>query len=396
METQTLQNTQKEIQPKFLIMTSTTTEFKKLSPFLIHKAIQGIAGSVANVKKLKSGDLFIETSTADQSKNLLNCKCMANVPVSVSPHSSLNSSKGVISETDLIGVDEAEILSELSNQGVTAVYRISMRRDGQIINTKHLILTFNTPQRPSEIKAGYLNCKVKTYFPPPIRCFKCQHYGHSKATCRGNTHCAKCSGDHNEENCTSTTIMCMHCKGDHTTFSKNCPKWKEEKTIIEIKVKNNISYGEAKQTYLHQKPQIFHGKIIPSAQKPVMIDASTQTFIPGTSRPTSTSDKSQGATRKTLHDQGRRKPKPIETIRSKKIKKIESVKGKIRSKLKASDFLKHRPNSKDNDFSTYEEYSSAMEDEPIITIPTQNAFKSLENNSIDVPTTSSEHKKKSK
>ncbi|GFS63567.1 uncharacterized protein TNCV_1204381 [Trichonephila clavipes] len=40
------------------------------SPFAIHKAIQGISGEPKSVKKLRSGDLLIETSSALQTKSL--------------------------------------------------------------------------------------------------------------------------------------------------------------------------------------------------------------------------------------------------------------------------------------------------------------------------------------
>ncbi|GFV94187.1 uncharacterized protein TNCV_4463141 [Trichonephila clavipes] len=42
------------------------------SPFAIHKAIQGISGEPKSVKKLRSGDLLIETSSALQTKSLAN------------------------------------------------------------------------------------------------------------------------------------------------------------------------------------------------------------------------------------------------------------------------------------------------------------------------------------
>ncbi|GFT90225.1 uncharacterized protein TNCV_701501 [Trichonephila clavipes] len=92
------------------------------SPFAIHKAIQGISGEPKSVKKLRSGDLLIETSSALQTKSLLLTKTFLDCPLIVNLHRSLNSCRGVISETDLLCASEAEILDGLSDQGVTEIH----------------------------------------------------------------------------------------------------------------------------------------------------------------------------------------------------------------------------------------------------------------------------------
>ncbi|GFW57279.1 uncharacterized protein TNCV_541931 [Trichonephila clavipes] len=88
------------------------------SPFVVHKAIIGIGGEPKSIKKLRPGDLLIETS-ALQSKWFLLAKTFLDFPLTVTPHKSLNSCRGVISEPDLLSSSETEILEELSDQGVT-------------------------------------------------------------------------------------------------------------------------------------------------------------------------------------------------------------------------------------------------------------------------------------
>ncbi|GFT64130.1 uncharacterized protein TNCV_5139921 [Trichonephila clavipes] len=56
---------------RFLILSLPNNEILQKSPFAIHKAIQGISGEPKSVKKLRSGDLLIETSSALQTKSLL-------------------------------------------------------------------------------------------------------------------------------------------------------------------------------------------------------------------------------------------------------------------------------------------------------------------------------------
>ncbi|GFT98692.1 uncharacterized protein TNCV_2671311 [Trichonephila clavipes] len=82
------------------------------------KAIQGIGGDPKSVKKLRSGDLLIETLSALQTKSFLLAKTFLDCPLTVSPHKSLNSSRGVISEPDLIFTPETEILEEFFRTGV--------------------------------------------------------------------------------------------------------------------------------------------------------------------------------------------------------------------------------------------------------------------------------------
>ncbi|GBO37125.1 hypothetical protein AVEN_95106-1 [Araneus ventricosus] len=113
--------------------------------------------------------------------------------VTVSPHATLNSSNGVITCGELLNVPTEEILKELQGQGVSHVRRISIRRDGQLLNTKHLILTFDSAKLPENIKAGYMRLSVRTYIPNPLRYFKCQRFGHSKTSCRGTLTCARCA-----------------------------------------------------------------------------------------------------------------------------------------------------------------------------------------------------------
>ncbi|GFV95804.1 transposable element Tcb2 transposase [Trichonephila clavipes] len=88
------------------------------SPFAIQKAIQGISGEPKSVKKLRSGDLLVETSSALQTKSFLLTKTFLDSPLTVNPHiyRSLNSCCGVISETDVLCASETVILEGLSDQ----------------------------------------------------------------------------------------------------------------------------------------------------------------------------------------------------------------------------------------------------------------------------------------
>ncbi|GFW08268.1 uncharacterized protein TNCV_1655831 [Trichonephila clavipes] len=192
-------------------------------------------GEPKSVKRLRSGDLLVETNSALQTKSFLLAKSFLNSPVTISPHKTFNSCRGIISETDLLGTPDGEILEGFSSQGVIQVRRITIKKDSTRIPTKHLILTFSSPILLTNIKAGYLNCRIRPYIPNPLRCFKCQRFGHSQTSCRGQLTCSRCvSVGHASTDC-SPEPKCVNCLQPHPSDSKICPKWKIEKQIQEIK-----------------------------------------------------------------------------------------------------------------------------------------------------------------
>ncbi|GBN76471.1 hypothetical protein AVEN_105046-1 [Araneus ventricosus] len=227
--------------------------FHGVSPFLVVKAITGSVGHVKSTRKLRSGDHLVEVESPKQAKEISKIKSLSTIPVTVKPHATLNSSKGVISCGELLNESEEKITEELNSQGVIHVRRITIRRDGQLLNTKHLILTFDSNKLPEHIKAGYMRLSVRTYIPNPLRYFKCQRFGHSKTSCRGTLTCARCAEvGHESTDCTRTE-KCVNCKGEHTSFSRNCIAWKREKEIISTKMKK-ISYPEARKLVNSQTP----------------------------------------------------------------------------------------------------------------------------------------------
>ncbi|GFU00303.1 uncharacterized protein TNCV_4258591 [Trichonephila clavipes] len=134
---------------------------------------------------MRSGDLFIDVSSTKQALALASLKRLAHFDIQVRSHATLNFSREVISAGDLYNVTEEEILENMADQKVSQVRRITIRRDGQVLKTKHLILTFATPDLPQSVKVVYLQC---------------QRFGHSKTSCRGQPICARCAEVGHESN----------------------------------------------------------------------------------------------------------------------------------------------------------------------------------------------------
>ncbi|GBM26163.1 hypothetical protein AVEN_196989-1 [Araneus ventricosus] len=177
--------------------------FENISPFIVEKALTSTIGEVSIVRKLRTGDLLVEVQSRQQTQKIIKIKAFATIPVVVSPHSSLNSSKGVITCRELLNEYLEVISNELKSRGVTHVRRITIRRDGQLLETKHHVLTFNSPKLPDSINTGYIKLAVRPYIPNPLHCFKFQRFGNSKTSCRGTLTCARCAeAGHENTDCT--------------------------------------------------------------------------------------------------------------------------------------------------------------------------------------------------
>ncbi|XP_055932812.1 uncharacterized protein LOC129962837 [Argiope bruennichi] len=203
---------------------------------------------------MRSGDLLVEVNTRKQAQNIQKLKALATIRVSVTPHQSLNTSKGVITCGEIFNLPVELITEEMKPQGVINVKRITIKRDGEIIETKHHILTFKSPKLPEHVYAGYIKLPVKPYIPNPLRCFKCQRFGHSRLHCRGTDTCARCAKKgHDSQQCVAPE-KCVNCGDNHASYSRSCPRWQLEKQIATIKINENLTYPEARRRVQAQTP----------------------------------------------------------------------------------------------------------------------------------------------
>ncbi|XP_071078439.1 uncharacterized protein [Haliotis cracherodii] len=173
---------------RFLVIEAADKLPIKLNPFAISKAVSGICGEVKNVTRLRSGSLLVECARRQQSLNLLSISTFANIEVAVSVHRTLNSCRGIVRDRArcLSDMSEDKIVTELEDQAVTAVKRFTIKKDGVITNTNTYLMTFAQTSLPQSIKASYMNIGVDVYVPNPLRCYKCQHFGHGSKSCHNS------------------------------------------------------------------------------------------------------------------------------------------------------------------------------------------------------------------
>ena len=202
---------------RYLIIESKNKEkpVTSLSPFVIEKQIESMIGTAKSVKKLKNGTLLVETTRKTQTENLKKQTSFFGVPVEVTEHKSLNSSKGIIRNPILRAETEENILEYLKPQGVTHVKRFTIRKNNEIVNTNTLLLTFNSVVTPKTLKIFYQIIQVELYVPNPLRCFNCQKFGHHENNCPADlgSVCEKCgtgNHDHLASQC-KKPAKCVNC-----------------------------------------------------------------------------------------------------------------------------------------------------------------------------------------
>lgn len=258
---------------KFLLIShqDETQNLDKVSPFVIQKGLDNITTNLKNVKKIRSGQLMVETKYSSQIEKLLNATVLfGSIPITVKLHPHLNSTKGIVYAPDLIDVTEQTICEELKDQKVIEIKRIRRLPNSKdsktvvtdsegFVPTPLLIVTFSVTALPKKLKAAYLMLNVEPYVPNPMRCKHCQLFGHTKNRCKSITgNCANCSLNYDEFHpegvlCNNPSL-CANCRGPHEAFRKCCRRFKEEYAISRIKTVERITYHEAKQKYAILNP----------------------------------------------------------------------------------------------------------------------------------------------
>ena len=186
-----------------------------------------MAETLKSIKRLRDGSFVVECARKSQAMGLLKTTRFVDRPIRVSVHKTLNSSHGVIRCRELSGMMETQIKTELQEQGVTEVHRVTVKRDTVKVPTNTLFLTFNAPDLPKEITVGYLKVKVALFVPNPMRCSNCNKFDHTSQRYKVAAKCPDCGKDKQEGRCEGPKL-CSDCNGPHASSAKDCPVWQKE------------------------------------------------------------------------------------------------------------------------------------------------------------------------
>ena len=111
-------------------------------------------------------------------------------------------------------------------------------------------VVFECEVLPKKIIYNNTLLDVRPYLHNPLKCFKCQNYGHGANSCTNKRACPICLDNHHFEDCLQDDDpKCLHCNLDHYTGSKKCEFFVQASKIENKKRNGEISYGESKTYY---------------------------------------------------------------------------------------------------------------------------------------------------
>lgn len=129
---------------------------------------------------------------------------------------------------------------------MVGVKRLKYVREKEKMDSLSVMVQFEEERLPERVFFGFISYAVRKYVPPPLRCYKCQKYGHVAAVCKGKQRCARCSGEHEYGKCgQGVKPKCCNCGGDHSAGYDGCQVRKEAMKIQNVKISEGLTYAEA-------------------------------------------------------------------------------------------------------------------------------------------------------
>lgn len=220
--------------------------FRSYNPIRLAGALKGELGEILSARILADGRLIVVCKTASQMGKALSIQQIGKKRVEVCAQGSRSSGvKGVIYGVSA-EISMEELIREIKEEDISDAVRIKVFRDGEKHETTTVILTFKEGALPERVFVGCLSFKVHPYRRPPLRCYKCQRYGHVAAACRGTRRCGRCGGDHEIFGCKEKEVKCGSCGGGHIAGSWECEQYRQAKRVQQYRdVNKGMSYAEA-------------------------------------------------------------------------------------------------------------------------------------------------------
>ena len=98
----------------------------------------------------------------------------------------------------------------------------------------------------------------------PIRCLKCQLFGHERRHCTSEeARCAKCAMNHETEDCQAPlrAITCRNCEGRHPSYDRDCPRFVEKCAQLDARCpENNLAFYPTDEPWSWATLQVNHNQ----------------------------------------------------------------------------------------------------------------------------------------
>lgn len=219
---------------------------KHLNLLVLTEFFAQLPEGVVFVKRRHTGNLLVklQPESQDLAMALRQVTSINGHPISIElPMGHLQ--MGVIRHSEITHMTDIELLRLLRPQNVRYVQK---EQDAEVA-----VLGWSLASPPKvlnkNVKLGWDYVPVRAYVQKPIRCYRCQLYGHTVGACRAKASvCPRCArSGHDLENCHADRPYCAACGEEHEASSSTCDVWREECAIAKLQHSHNLSHTDAKR-----------------------------------------------------------------------------------------------------------------------------------------------------
>lgn len=204
--------------PKYITATALDDKkpLKNYNQLLIRKGVDAISTKFSSANYLRDGSLLLLVENTRIAERLNSVKELANIPVKINYHGSLNTVKGTAYSPEFRTLTQEELLEAFRSQGATEVAQITRPGEGGArVPTGLVILTFNAYIQPKDIEGAWSKILIRELYPTPMRCRNCQKLGHTAKHCHAPAEtCGTCGlpGPHGPGSCGRK--YCVYCDSE--------------------------------------------------------------------------------------------------------------------------------------------------------------------------------------
>ena len=128
-----------------------------------------------------NGRILIFANSEEQQNNILKKATLINLKITSHIPGTTTKARGVISGIPT-SVSIEEIKERLKQYELMEAKRL---KNGKEKTESMSVLLCFKKELPIRVQMGYISYLVREYIPPPLRCYKCQRFGHVATQCRG-------------------------------------------------------------------------------------------------------------------------------------------------------------------------------------------------------------------
>jgi hypothetical protein len=140
-----------------------------------------------------------------------------------------------------------------------------------------MCLIFEVSTMPNSVLVGYERASFRPYIPSSMRCFRCQSFGYTQQKCILSLVCGDYDETGHEEAPWPRPLKSASCSGAHASGDRNCPVYRDERAIQELRVMEGLSFQDVRKKFLETKPKTGTQSYSSTLRRPRGVVAISQT-----------------------------------------------------------------------------------------------------------------------